>query len=72
MYGGEKAPKINSRQEVCMLHEVYVFAKNDVKDFSKKRLMTWGEFRELLKTQDETTTIMRYNRKKNEWFKYEK
>jgi hypothetical protein len=55
-----------------MLHEVYVFKKGEQYDFTKKQLLTWTEFRDLLKKQDGTTTIMRFNRKKNEWYKYEK
>lgn len=55
-----------------MLHEVYVFKKGEQYDFSKKQLMKWAEFRELLKKQEPDTVIMRYNRQKNEWRKYEK
>ena len=56
-----------------MLHEVYIFKKGEeLHDFSKKQLMEWTEFRELLKKREPDTVILRYNRKKNEWWKYEK
>lgn len=55
-----------------MLHEVYIFKKGEQYDFSKKQLMEWAEFRELLKKRETDTVIMRYNRQKNEWWKHEK
>ena len=45
-----------------MLHEVYIFKKGKLYDFSKKQLMEWAEFRKLLKKQEPDTVIMRYNR----------
>lgn len=55
-----------------MLHDVYVFKKNEEKDYRKKQLLTWDEFKTLLKNQEIDTKILRYNSKTKEWFEYNK
>ena len=55
-----------------MMHEVYVFKHGEPFDFTRKNLMNWAEFQEFLKRQDSDTVVMRYNRTKNQWWKYKK
>ena len=55
-----------------MLHKVYLFKKGALPDFTKKQLMEWAPFQELLKKQEKNTIIMRYNIKRDKWYKYEK